>query len=76
MTIKIPVIFEEGVFKPLVNVPFKTHQRLTFTIRVKDSEGFTYDEWEKIEKLFTERGGKTCKSSKDSLDFHKKLCGL
>ena len=76
MTIKIPVIFEEGVFKPLIDLPFKTHQRLTLSVRIKDSEGFSHEEWNKIEKLFNESGGKTCKSAKVSLNFHKKLCGL
>ena len=76
MTIKIPVIFEEGVFKPLINVPFKPHQKLTFSIGIKDSEGFTPKEWEKIEKLFNESGGKIYRSAKTSLSFHKKLCRL
>lgn len=76
MTIKIPVIFEEGVFKPLVDVPFKTHQRITFKINIKDTEGFTSEEWKKIEKLFDEKGTKTFNSSKTSLDFHKKLCNI
>ena len=76
MTIKIPVIFEKGVFKPLINVPFKTHQRLTLSIKFEDSEGFTHKEFKKIEKLFNGNGGKTCHSAKASLDFHKNLCGL
>lgn len=76
MTIKIPVIFEEGVFKPLINVPFKTHQRLTLSIKFKDSEDFTQEEFKKIENLFNGNNSKTCNSAKSSLNFHKKLCRM
>ena len=76
MTIKIPVVFEEGVFKPLVDVPFKSHQRITFKINMKDADGFTHEEWKKIEKLFDEKTIKAFNSSKASFDFHKKLCNL
>ncbi len=73
MTVKIPVIFEEGIFKPLIKVPFRPQQKLTFSIRIKDCEDFTHEEWRKIEKLFDESGGKVCRSAKASFDFHKKV---